>query len=1442
LCKHYALLCVDGLLNFAADTRIRRVIADFKRVFLALPSSSDNNARQALIKHEVGAAFWGSLARESSLALDHRNLISPTKKLWKKLNKVSPTTKSDNVAAVVATAHNLEGHDDALVDPAATMLKLAMQVISGTKRGSTDLVLTEQMEEECFQLTTIVRNYIATKYDSIHEDDSVHLPHVLLDLAQYPSSMLRETSLSLLQRINSSQQNDFAKAVQGRLLFSQRTISLARKAYSEEKVVGPDGTMVGAGVPDLKRWSQGGFYAEHDAKMFVWALGSLAADCLNAESVQGSDRLKQQVLFNAGIHAVILDIIKSPSHTKPIVLHACFNFLAALCNGFQLAQKCFFSQLDMILNIHQRKKWEDDVVAAQGFEPWQNALGRLVSNLFNNNIEASLGIRPAHIETILKLIVLWTWQSPSLLSALAMVATSQAWNIPLRRNQEVIVLNLWKNRKTVLHIAHVGIVRERGEREAKRMEQLSIPRRFDAGCRNQKDWQLEYHLNLIDLLSTSCAGKSTQIEAKCRRLLSFREVVDTLKSAAVRSVNKGPYMTYLMWVHLNAELHQDMDSSDDEEVTLEGDNDAPQFAIDDVPQMLAQAARSSTEIIGPYAKVLAGERGASDTNDKQATTGHNQRYYIFDQFIPFVTALLNSGADLFVEGQDDETVYDVGSYLAIIIRNVSDLLTITHDQSSRTGATFSKFRAYRVKDLISALCEIVRNHEENFQQEDLESIKLDLSELRNGFGREIKQQRPTAINIEVHKTTGNDVVQENKEGMAEVEIDVNTLFNAFIKVMKTCYESENTIRKQLILPAGAKTNAEDVEMLDQKSEKYADDEFGIFPLGPAFQELTHSFVKASRFRNFLSGNTTDAASGGGGLFNRKLLCVLRQLFESYNAKTNVQIQVALLTGVRGVIRAAHVLSPQCLIATQDQAASELMVALARYPLRSKVAAVRAETLEVLRSISHGGNATAQRVMSAYFMSTRDEQFFIIIDNVLATAKQNITERESLMMQKEEADEFQRRMANEMGNTKKMVSIDLTILEDDSIPNEAETLFNMWNFDDAELSLEILQLFCEGHNTVLQNYIRAQDDNYGSGKNLVSRTAALLTNATSAVINANTTFCGTAENESTGILLVVEILQFLNEAASGNFPNTEIIAHSKALDKVVELIAYTRKLKEHAIKRSIGSDTGPTIHPYVFELDVACANLLRTFLESNAEANLDIMNLCAKTVNMGDLFFLVSAYKEASDAEIDRLFDSTGKEPEAITKTKETKERCQNYQNAAFAYYSIIARLKDLTGVDYSAREDEHTSINFAVMASNAASVEIWIDGSLQRVHFYSNPTLLDELIGDAESATRNRQTRELDWTNNQGKERIEDFVFTSQEIIADHRRMMEFKVRSWMSKFLIHHNGSFKQIGSVLTWTINLLMICFWTAKEGEFPVENQHYVRQSDFGNRCIVVARGRY
>jgi hypothetical protein len=114
-----------------------------------------------------------------------------------------------------------------------------------------------------------------------------------------------------------------------------------------------------------------------------------------------------------------------------------------------------------------------------------------------------------------------------------------------------------------------------------------------------------------------------------------------------------------------------------------------------------------------------------------------------------------------------------------------------------------------------------------------------------------------------------------------------------------------------------------------------------------------------------------------------------------------------------------------------------------------------ETLELGKLLLDNGNDKAQKIIYETFLSSKEEKFFFALRSRIKKSIKEIKERK----------EFMKKVKNQK---------DALIFNGD---NNELTEFKEEGY--IESILRLLQLFCEGHNLDLQNYIRHQPDNFKS---------------------------------------------------------------------------------------------------------------------------------------------------------------------------------------------------------------------------------------------------------------------------------------------------------------------------------------------------------------------------
>lgn len=57
-----------------------------------------------------------------------------------------------------------------------------------------------------------------------------------------------------------------------------------------------------------------------------------------------------------------------------------------------------------------------------------------------------------------------------------------------------------------------------------------------------------YHKSLVSLLAATCEGKNEQIEATCRSIFTFEELIDTVTDSGISVMDKACYVKFMLWV------------------------------------------------------------------------------------------------------------------------------------------------------------------------------------------------------------------------------------------------------------------------------------------------------------------------------------------------------------------------------------------------------------------------------------------------------------------------------------------------------------------------------------------------------------------------------------------------------------------------------------------------------------------------------------------------------------------------------------------------------------------------------------------------------------------------------------------------------------------------------------------------------------------------------
>lgn len=274
--------------------------------------------------------------------------------------------------------------------------------------------------------------------------------------------------------------------------------------------------------------------SDADASLFVSIVNEMENACKNVEDPTLNNPAHQDILENCGIFECLLDMIHFvPQPTA--VLNAAFGLLTALVRRNKKHQGLLANRVEEILGCHGQSTG------------WENSMARVIEEIFDSNQDTCLSVTPEQIENMVTIVAKHQFTVYSMLDALRAVAKVEDLNIPIQRNQNLIVKYLTARRQTVIDIAFIDV---EGDAEVNQLRLELLRSKSTKGTEYEKR---QYHLNLVSLLASCCEGKNQFIESVCQTIFSLKELKDTLADAAIESSAKCSYLRFLLWCYFNTE-------------------------------------------------------------------------------------------------------------------------------------------------------------------------------------------------------------------------------------------------------------------------------------------------------------------------------------------------------------------------------------------------------------------------------------------------------------------------------------------------------------------------------------------------------------------------------------------------------------------------------------------------------------------------------------------------------------------------------------------------------------------------------------------------------------------------------------------------------------------------------------------------------------------------
>ena len=451
-----------------------------------------------------------------------------------------------------------------------------------------------------------------------------------------------------------------------------------------------------------------------------------------------------------------------------------------------------------------------------------------------------------------------------------------------------------------------------------------------------------------------------------------------------------------------------------------------------------------------------------------------------------------------------------------------------------------------------------------------------------------------------------------------------------------------------------------------------------------------------------------------------------------------------------------------------------------------------EALAVLVALLDGGNKKAQAAFERHFLGTREETFFDDVQSRMRTSVEAIRELRVLNRATAEEKGRQAHMMGTLtlasalgggGNAGPVAEVPSDGMEmqalsavGDDAPSANIELSDEGNI---ELVLRVLQFMCEGHNDVLQNYLRYQPDNIRS-IDLVHGTVDILAVLVEDISEDN-------------VELIIQTVDTLVEFAQGCGENQGAIFDAQVSDHFNHVLRLP-DLRCNPEKEA--------------HLKLSCANLILAMLEDNSDKTAGMATELEETLDIGFIFHTMRHYQRIKNVGEDRLWQTdadTDEEPVAAV-------------DVAYAFFAILCRLDDFTQRGYAQnpafnpflKDDAPVDLIYQELATQTVSIEIMRYGRLQKIHF------LNKWPNDIRRDVKDGLLWGVDRSS--PSEKIRDFTERADTIMADIDYFRAVMDASPISNLLIRKSYLWGRLLLFLTFIINILILATWEAPPGYSP------------------------
>nr|XP_022341730.1 inositol 1,4,5-trisphosphate receptor type 2-like isoform X3 [Crassostrea virginica] len=563
-----------------------------------------------------------------------------------------------------------------------------------------------------------------------------------------------------------------------------------------------------------------------------------------------------------------------------------------------------------------------------------------LKELFIANQTTCLKVSSKQIQKIVLLCAHHQNQAPEFLELLSVLVKVEGLDMTIKRNQALVMKYIMQNYRKAAYV----LDQPRDQRE------LILTNQGQEG-------DLAYYIDLVDLLATCAEGENKFIESLCQTILPMQDIFWVINHPNIACNLKKPFVKYLMWVYMKPVGSMTESGVAD----LQHNRELWEFieSASDIINHVTQTIRNQGEKITTILKAPPSKSFIDDPHDPRSVV-HGGVFFILDAALPFFEVFFS----LFYVPDKDLYAHEV---------------TVTDELA--TGLTaFTDVIGHlltnpaHMKSVVSLLTILISSSS---------SPKAALISVLEKFSTEMKLG-----------DTKTAVRKGNMEYYAS-ELELNAKFHTFATNSSVLFRGHNTVQAQVKYKI--------------KREYTAMGSNEELPLGEEFQSLLKCFIvhnEKKAIKRFAPAKkllqqleiSAKVVRKGSAITNSsqedldiKCLQLLRAMvhneerklpddWDTKTAEHKIKSQLGLIKDVQNAIN------------THDFV-NKVLPHIAR---RSD--SICREVLAFLSIMLFNANREVQRSMLDYFLSTREEVFFMAVRERMQISTNSIKEKRSLLAQ------------------------------------------------------------------------------------------------------------------------------------------------------------------------------------------------------------------------------------------------------------------------------------------------------------------------------------------------------------------------------------------------------------------------------------------------------------